>query len=201
VRVCQEVVVNQVLDFAHRGAHAEVVCDDDRPMGLSSCVQCGMCVQVCPVGALTFKERRGEARSWETTNAKVTCPYCGVGCQIDVDVAENRIVSANAHMHRWQEQPNQGMLCVKGRFGLGFSHAPDRLVQPLVRKNGELEPVSWDEALDRVADRLRAIRDEHGPDSLGFFTSAKVSNEDNYVMSRFARAVIGTNNLDHCARL
>jgi len=201
VKACQDVVVNEVLDFAHRGAHAEVVCDDGAPMGVSSCVQCGMCVQVCPVGALTYKERRGQVRSWQTTTAKVTCPYCGVGCQIDADVADNRIVSSNAHTQRWQEQPNKGLLCVKGRFGLGFSHSPERLTTPLVRKDGKLEPASWDEALDHVAARLGVIRDQSGPDSIGFFASAKISNEDNFILSRFARAVIGTNNLDHCARL
>lgn len=202
VAACQEGVVNQVLAFGFRGSHARVVCDDDVPMGDSSCVLCGECVQVCPVGALTFRQpRERKIRAWETTATKVTCPYCGVGCQIDLHVKDNRYAWAMGHEGDWERQPNRAMLCAKGRFGLDFVDSPDRLRSPLIRKDGELVPASWDEALDLVADRLKATKASHGADSIGFFTSAKVTNEENYALMRFARSVIGTNHIDHCARL
>jgi predicted molibdopterin-dependent oxidoreductase YjgC len=202
VLACQQVVVNEVLDFGYRGHHAKVVCDTDLPMGNSSCVLCGECVQVCPVGALTLKQpRERKIRPYETKASKVTCPYCGVGCQIDYHTIDERYMYAMAHEGQFERQPNKGMLCIKGRFGLDFVDSPDRLRQPLVRKDGTLVEASWDEALGLVAERLGQVKADHGPDAVGFFTSAKVSNEENYALSRFARAVIGTNNIDHCARL
>jgi predicted molibdopterin-dependent oxidoreductase YjgC len=202
VAACQNAVVNQVLAFGYRGSHAKVICDDDIPMGLSSCVLCGECVQVCPVGALTLRQpREQKIRPWQTQATKVTCPYCGVGCQIDLHTKDNRYAFAMAHEGNWEQQPNKGMLCIKGRFGLDFVDAPDRLRTPLVRKDGELVPASWDEALGIAAERLAAVKEAHGADALGFFTSAKVTNEENYALMRFARSVIGTNNIDHCARL
>jgi len=202
VLACQNVVINEVLGFGYRGSHAMVVCDNDLPMGESSCVQCGECVQVCPVGALVLKQpKQAKIRPNETTATKITCPYCGVGCQIDLHTLDNRYAFAMAHTEQWDKQPNKGMLCVKGRFGLDFVDAPDRLRNPLIRKNGELVEASWDEALDLVAAAFRKTKETYGPDSLGFFASAKVTNEENYALGRFARAVIGTNNIDHCARL
>jgi len=201
VTACNGTVVNEVLGFAYRGSHAKLVCDTDIPMGESTCVQCGECVQVCPVGALTFKHARGKSRTWQTQSTKVTCPYCGVGCQIDLVTKDNKVLAAYGHEGQWEKQPNHGMLCVKGRFGLEFVNAPDRLRSPLIRKDGELKECSWDEALDFAAEKLKQIKAEHGPDSIGFLTSAKVTNEENYAMGRLARAVIGTNNIDHCARL
>jgi predicted molibdopterin-dependent oxidoreductase YjgC len=202
VLACQHGVVNEVLAFGYRGSHARVVCDDDKPMGESSCVQCGECVQVCPVGALVLKQPlERKIRPAETTATKITCPYCGVGCQIDFHVKDNRYAFAMAHEGQWERQPNKGMLCVKGRFGLDFVDSPERLRTPLIRKDGELVPATWDEALDAVAAGLKAAKENHGADSVGFFASAKVTNEENYALGRLARAVLGTNNIDHCARL
>jgi predicted molibdopterin-dependent oxidoreductase YjgC len=202
VKACQTVVVNEVLDFGYRGHHAKVICDADVPMGTSSCVLCGECVQVCPVGALTLKQpRENKIRSYETTATKVTCPYCGVGCQIDYHTKDGRYAYAMAHEGQQERQPNKGMLCIKGRFGLDFVDSPDRLTRPLIRRGGKLEEATWDEALGLVAEKLGQVKAAHGPDAIGFFTSAKVTNEENYALSRFARAVIGTNNIDHCARL
>ena len=134
-----------------------------------------------------------------------TCPYCGVGCQVDLHVKDGLIYRVNG---RWDNEVNQGNLCVKGRFGYDYVHAPDRLRYPLMReqKPGFSEkpgflPVSWDVALHTVATRLKQIRDEHGPDSIAFLVSAKCTNEENYLLQKVARAVIGTNNVDHCARL
>jgi predicted molibdopterin-dependent oxidoreductase YjgC len=159
-------------------------------------------VQVCPVGALALKQpRQWKIRPYETQATKVTCPYCGVGCQIDLHTRDNRYAYAMAHEGEWERQPNQAMLCVKGRFGLDFVDSPDRLRTPLVRKDGKLVEASWEEALGLVAERLKAVKEKHGADAIGFFTSAKVTNEENYALARFARAAIGTNNIDHCARL
>jgi predicted molibdopterin-dependent oxidoreductase YjgC len=129
-----------------------------------------------------------------------TCPYCGVGCQIDMHIKDNLIVRVDG---RFDNDVNAGNLCVKGRFGFDFVHAPDRLRRPLMRdgRDQPLAPTSWENALDRIAARLSQILPQYGPDSIGVLTSAKCTNEENYLLQKFARAVIGTNNVDHCARL
>lgn len=129
-----------------------------------------------------------------------TCPYCGVGCQIDLHVKDDLIFRVEG---RFDNQVNFGNLCVKGRFGYDYVHAPDRLTQPLVRESRDeaFAPATWKESLGLVAERLGEIRDRHGPDSIAVLTSAKCTNEENYLLQKFARAVIGTNNVDHCARL
>ncbi|HNR29746.1 MAG TPA: formate dehydrogenase subunit alpha [Candidatus Hydrogenedentes bacterium] len=198
---CNNTVMHEVLNFGHRGARLEIICDIYKPMGESTCVQCGECVQLCPVGALIFKPSKGRARAWEVERKEVICPYCGVGCVIDMGVKDGRYVWALGSETDWRNRPNQGMLCVKGRFGLEYLNSPDRLTTPLIRRNGSLEPATWDEALDFAAKELQAVRQKHGADAIGCLSSAKVTNEENYAMQRFARAVIGTNNVDHCARL
>jgi predicted molibdopterin-dependent oxidoreductase YjgC len=129
-----------------------------------------------------------------------TCPYCGVGCQINLHIKEDTIFRVSG---QFDNQVNFGNLCVKGRFGYDYVHAPDRLTDPLIRSDRQaaFQKTTWDEALTVVADQLRQIRDQHGPDSVAFLTSAKCTNEENYLMEKFARAIIGTNNVDHCARL
>lgn len=129
-----------------------------------------------------------------------TCPYCGVGCQIDLHVKNGLIYRSDG---RFDNEVNAGALCVKGRFGFDFVHAPDRLRQPLMRRQrgDEFAEASWHEVLDYVTNRLANIRDAYGPDSIAVLTSAKCTNEENYLIQKFARAVIGTNNVDHCARL
>lgn len=129
-----------------------------------------------------------------------TCPYCGVGCQMDLHLSDSMIFRVSG---RFDNEVNYGNLCVKGRFGYDFVHAPDRLQTPLLRdqREADFRPVSWGEALDHVAGRLRALKQAHGPDSIAVLTSAKCTNEENYLLQKFARAVIGTNNVDHCARL
>ncbi|HCK65672.1 MAG TPA: hypothetical protein DHW49_05355 [Anaerolineae bacterium] len=127
-----------------------------------------------------------------------TCPYCGVGCMLNLHIKENVVYKVTSP---FDAPANKGNLCVKGRFGYDFIHAKDRLSKPLMRKNGELVPVSWDEAMNHVAERLLEIRDKYGPDSIGFLVSAKCTNEENYLLQKIARGLIGTNNVDHCARL
>jgi formate dehydrogenase major subunit/formate dehydrogenase alpha subunit len=126
------------------------------------------------------------------------CPYCGVGCNIELHVKDNRVFRVTAP---FDAAPNFGQLCVKGRFGHDFLWHPDRLTTPMIRRHGSLEPAAWDVALDLVAGRLRAIKAERGPDAIALLCSAKCSNEENYLMQKLARQVIGTHNIDHCARL
>ncbi|MCB2193066.1 MAG: formate dehydrogenase subunit alpha [Deltaproteobacteria bacterium] len=198
VQACNEVQVNRAIGFGYRGAEAKIVTTGDRPLDQSDCVFCGQCVQVCPTGALTEKKAQGLARSWETSKVRTTCPYCGVGCQQWLHVKDNRIVKVTAVE---DAQPNRGRLCVKGRFGYDFVHSPERLTTPLIKENGEFREATWDEALDLVAAKFRAIIAESGPDALAGVSCARSTNEDSYNMQKLFRAVLGTNNIDHCARV
>jgi len=198
VQACNELQVNRAIGFGYRGAKAKIVTAGDRPYHQSDCVFCGQCVEVCPTGALTEKKAKGLARSWETLKVHTTCAYCGVGCQIDLHVKGNRVVKVTAH---GDGPPNQGRLCVKGRFGYDFINSPDRLTVPLIREAGEFREASWDEALELVARRFQEIKGSEGPDALAGLCSARASNEANYLFQKLMRAGIGTNNVDHCARL
>jgi predicted molibdopterin-dependent oxidoreductase YjgC len=197
VQACNEVQVNQAIGFGYRGAKAKIVTSGDRPYHESDCVFCGQCVEVCPTGALTEKKARGKARAWETEKVRTTCPYCGVGCQLWLHMKDDEIVKVTAVE---DAQPNRGRLCVKGRFGYDFVHSPERLTTPLIKENGEFREASWDEALDLVAGKFRRIIAESGPDAIAGVSCARSTNEDSYQMQKLFRAVIGTNNIDHCAR-
>jgi len=211
VRACAEIQVRDVWSFASRGFQSKLVAGADESMLEARCESCGQCIAYCPVGALYDKLSLKKARVNKVRKVRTTCPYCGVGCNMDLNVSDGQIVRATST----PEAPVNGMaLCVKGRFGYDFVHHDDRLKKPQVRRYlleggekgkgdnwDELVEVDWDAALDISARRLREIRDTHGPDSIGVLTSAKCLNEDNYLMNKFARQVIGTNNIDHCARL
>ncbi len=199
VRACNEIQVNEVLDFAKRGHRAKVGPAFDTDYINSVCVFCGECADVCPVGAITFKQARFAGRPWEMKKVRTTCTYCGVGCQMDLNVHNGRIVKVTGN--REYGPPNEGSLCVKGRFGMDFVHSPERLKTPLIRENGELKEARWDEALDFIAKKLAAVKEKSGPDSIAGFSSARCTNEENYLFQKFMRAGIGTNNVDHCARL
>lgn len=197
VEGCNRLVVNEVLDFGHRGGHTRVICDDDQPMGVSSCVQCGECVQLCPVGALIEKKGMGRARTWETRKVRTTCPYCGVGCQLELHVKGEQIIRVTGVEGA---EPNNGHLCVKGRYGYDFIYSKERLTTPLIREGDAFREASWDEALDLVANTFKKIVAESGPDALAGVSCARSVNEDSYNMQKLFRAAIGTNNIDHCAR-
>jgi len=197
VQACADVQVNNAISFGYRGPDSKIIAAGDRPLKDSDCVFCGECVQACPVGALVEKDVRYKVRPWETRKVRTTCSYCGVGCQMDLHVKNDKVVKVTgAHI-----APNNGSLCVKGRFGFDFVNSDQRLTTPLIKENGKHRPASWDEALGLVAEKLTAIRDAHGSDSIGVLTSARVTNEENYIVQKFARAVLKTNNVDHCARL
>lgn len=195
---CNNLVVNEVLDFGLRGADLVVVCDNDKPMGESTCVQCGECVQLCPVGALVSKKGIGKARTWETEKIRTTCPYCGVGCQLELHVKDDQIVKIKGVEGA---EPNNGHLCVKGRYGYDFIYSDERLTTPLIKDaSGKFQEATWDEALDLVADKFKQIIKESGPDAIAGVSCARSINEDSYNMQKLFRSVLGTNNIDHCAR-
>jgi formate dehydrogenase major subunit len=246
VRACREVQVNDVIGYAGRGADAMIVFDMADPMGESTCVACGECVQACPTGALLPKipewSRRGNAAVQPAESAAVQpaesaavqpaesaavdaraqlpvtvidslCPYCGVGCHTAFHVADNRILKVEGR----NGPSNLERLCVKGRFGFDYVHHPQRLTKPLIRRSDAAkdpinlvdpsDPLSafreatWEEALDVAANRLRSIRDTHGPQALAGFGSAKGSNEEAYLFQKLVRTAFRTNNVDHCTRL
>lgn len=197
VRACEEIQGQNVLDFSFRGFDVQVGPAYNLPYGESDCVFCGSCVAVCPVGALTEKGMLGKGRPWEVKKVRTVCPYCGTGCSFDLNVKDGKVIGVTSA----DGEVNGKALCVKGRFGYGFIHHPDRLRTPLLRQNGRLVEASWPEALAFVAGRLKAIREEDGSEALGVLSSARCTNEENYLMNKFARAVLQTNHIDHCARL
>ena len=198
VQMCQDRQASFAIEFAGRGFDTTIALPQGLTRDESTCTECGNCIDVCPTGAMYSIQSVGEGRTWETEQVPTICPYCGCGCTLTLNVRNNRIVQVTA-------DPvlgiNTGMLCVKGRFGVDFVGHPQRLTEPLIRRDGKLVPASWDEALDLVAERLGEIKQEFGPDAIAALSSAKCTNEENYLLQKFARSVIGTNNIDHCARL
>jgi formate dehydrogenase major subunit/formate dehydrogenase alpha subunit len=210
VRACAEVQGRFVWGLAERGFDTRIVAGVDTTMLDARCESCGACVAYCPTGALDSKMSVGLGRPDKVVTT--TCTYCGVGCQFDLNVKDGRIIRVTSN----PKAPVNGMrLCVKGRYGYDFVHHPDRLTKPRVRQyllkgtgvrdkaagRGEWVEVDWNTALRITARKLRETRQAHGADSVGILTSAKCLNEENYLMNKFARQVIGTNNIDHCARL
>ncbi|MBN2461232.1 MAG: formate dehydrogenase subunit alpha [Candidatus Cloacimonetes bacterium] len=197
---CNNNVVNEVINFGNRGFHTKIIFDNDKLLGESSCVQCGECVQLCPVGAIIDKRAIGQGRSWEMEKVETVCAYCGVGCRLELHInrKENRIIRITGV----EDSPtNEGMLCVKGRYGFDFIASPERLTTPLIRENGKFREASWDEAISLIASRFRSIIEEHGSNAIAGLSSAKVTNEENFLFQKFMRREVGTNNVDHCARL
>ncbi len=212
LRACRDEQVNDVIGLAFRGEHAKIVFDMDDPMGDSTCVACGECVQACPTGALM--PARNVALTVPDRQVASVCPYCGVGCQLTYNVKDNTILFVEGR----NGPANRGRLCVKGRYGFDYAHHPQRLTRPLIRRadappkrgdfvmdpdhvNDVFREASWDEALDFAGGKLKAIRDAHGKKSLAGFGSAKGSNEEAYLFQKLVRTGFGSNNVDHCTRL
>ncbi|MHB1252981.1 MAG: formate dehydrogenase subunit alpha [Candidatus Humimicrobiaceae bacterium] len=199
IRMCDNVVGANAIGYAGRGFECEVVPAFDESLKETDCVFCGNCVSTCPVGALQEKPYLKNSRSWETSKVKTVCPYCGVGCVINLHIKDNRIVRVSSDIGK---NVNQGNLCVKGRFGLDFVNSDKRLTTPLIKDNdGGFKEISWADSINFIADKLLDIKRKYGPDSIALLSSAKCTNEENFLFSKLARAVIGTNNIDHCARL
>jgi len=191
VRTCEEIVGAGAIHLVGRGHGSEVGTFLNTGINKTVCESCGECVVRCPTGALRFREMQPEPEK----EVKTICQYCGTGCSILMGVRHGKVVRVKGD----RESPvNQGQLCVKGRFGsIQYVNDPGRLTTPLIKRDGEFQKASWDEALDLVADKLGS----HRGDAFAALSSAKVPNEDNYIMQKFTRAVMGTNSVDHCARL
>lgn len=207
VRVCSEVQGLGAIEIAYRGFNAKVTPPFEKDL---NCEFCGQCVSICPTGALIGKSSLGKGRQKDVKKIETICPYCGCGCNITLHVLRNEVIRVSSR----PDTINEGWLCVKGRFGFEFINSPDRLKKPLIRikpkdKGSREIPVpdlndfreaSWDEVLDLIANKFREIKDKYGPDAIAGLSSARCTNEENYLFQKFFRAVIGTNNIDHCAR-
>ena len=198
VNVCEEVQQCGVLDFARRGFATLITTGFNRPLTETACVFCGNCLSVCPVGALTEVERKGRGREWEFKKTTTICPYCGCGCQISLHTKNNTVVKVTSPP---SAPVNSGWLCTKGKFGFEFINSPERLTDPLIKEDGKFKKTSWDKALEFIASKFKQIKKEYGANFIAGLSSAKCTNEENYLFQKFMRAVIGTNNVDHCARL
>jgi formate dehydrogenase alpha subunit len=196
IRKCHDVNGVGAIDFMYRGFDTKVTTAFDTPIEESSCVFCGMCVDICPVGALTPKQGLHKGRPWEVDKVLTTCPYCGCGCTFYLNVRDDKIVGVTPNF----EGPMNGHMCVKGRFGWDFVDSPDRLKTPLIKKDGEFVEATWDEALDLVSSKFKEVTAQYGADALAGLSSARATNEENYLFQKLLRS-FGTNNVDHCARL
>ncbi|MCX6294739.1 MAG: molybdopterin-dependent oxidoreductase, partial [Bacteroidetes bacterium] len=196
VRACDEVQGEFVLSMAGRGFDSHIVKSNNKTFFESDCVSCGACAQACPTSAISdvFESKSIVADK----KVRTVCTYCGVGCNLEVAVLNGKVKSIQAP---YNAEVNQGHTCLKGRFAFSFYNHPDRIRTPLIRRNGVLEPATWEEAYDFIAEKLIDIRNKNGPDSIAGISSARCTNEENYLMQKFIRAVIGTNNIDCCARV
>lgn len=202
VRVCDAHARYGAVDFQRRSSETTIDPAPDGRLDRSDCVFCGQCVQLCPSGALASRPASLAGRAWKTRDVRTVCPYCGVGCELilKVDVRTGKITDvASDHLSRTSF--NGGRTCVKGRFAWNFVHSDERLTAPLLREGGVFRRASWAEALAKVAEGLAKAKRDRGPEAVGFLSSARCTNEENYLMQRLAREVMGTNNVDHCAHL
>jgi len=196
IRACQELVVEGAIDYFQRGFTTIPATLNNLPLESSECTFCGTCVALCPTGALMEKDRIYGGTTNSTT--ETTCPFCGCGCSICLEAKDNQVVRV---IPGKEDLVNHSLLCVRGSYGCDFIHSPDRLLKPLVKKDNTFEEVSWEEALEQVATGFKRVKDERGSESLAVLGSSKCTNEDNYVLQRFARCVLGTNNIDNGGRL
>ncbi|MGB1104818.1 MAG: formate dehydrogenase subunit alpha [Crocinitomicaceae bacterium] len=196
VRACDEVQGEFVLSMAGRGFDSHIIKGIDQSFMESDCVSCGACAQACPTSAISDVFQSKSVKPEETT--RTICTYCGVGCNLEVSTRNGEILSIQAP---YEAEANGGHTCLKGRYAFKFYNHPDRLTSPMIKRNGEFEEVSWDEAYDYIVDEFRRIIREDGPDAIAGISSARTPNEENYLMQKFMRAIVGTNNIDCCARV
>jgi NADH-quinone oxidoreductase subunit G len=191
VRVCDEGMDVKALGVGSRGVKSVILPNEENEL---ACEECGMCIDICPVGALTSGTYRYQTRPWEMTYVPEPCTHCSNGCKTTLSVRNNEILRANNRDHSGF---NGEFLCGKGRFGFDFTNNPERIRRPLVRRNGSLEAANWEDALEEVARRLKQAHTTHGPSAIGVIGSNHTTNEENYLLNRFARVTLGTNNVDH----
>ena len=197
-RICHEVVMADTIELVGRGFHAMPDTAYSVPRSLENCEFCGQCVSTCPTGALTDRKGRGQGRSRDLKKVKTTCSYCGTGCNFYLNVKNNRVIKVTS---AYDAPVNQGNLCIKGRYGYDFIHSPDRLTTPLIRNGSGFRESSWDEALGLIATKFRELINRYGPDKVGAFSSARCTNEENYLLAKWVRCAVGSNNVDNCARV
>jgi len=196
IRADQELVVEGAIDYIHRGSATRPATLNDTALEKSECTFCGTCVAICPTGAIMEKERVYTGTT--ATTVETVCPYCGCGCTVSLGVKDGRVVRSRPG----EASPvNRATLCVRGSYGYDFIHSPERLSSPLIKIDGEFREATWQEALEQVATAFKEIKDTNGSDSLAVFGSSKCTNEENYLLQRFARGVLGTNNIDNGSRL
>lgn len=196
VRACDELQAEHVLSILGRGNNSSIIKGLDQSFMDSPCVSCGACVQTCPTNAL--KDRYATKTVNPEKTVRTTCTYCGVGCNLLVKVSDGKVVGIEAPA---DSETNRGHTCVKGRYAFEFYNHPDRLRSPMIRENGSFREVTWEEAYSYTARRFREIKEKYGPDALAGISSARCTNEENYLMQKFFRVIIGTNNIDGCARV
>jgi formate dehydrogenase major subunit len=196
VRACDEVQGEFVLSMSGRGFDSHIIKGIDQSFMESDCVSCGACAQACPTSAISDVFQSKSVKPEETT--RTICTYCGVGCNLEVATRNGEILSIQAP---YEAEANGGHTCLKGRYAFKFYNHPERLTSPMIKRNGEFEEVSWDEAYDFIVDEFRRIIREDGPDAIAGISSARTPNEENYLMQKFMRAIVGTNNIDCCARV
>ena len=196
VRACDEIQGEQVLSAVGRGFDSRIIKGQDVSFDDSDCVSCGACAQTCPTGAISDVFRAN--RTADAEKIRTICSYCGVGCNLEVSVKDNKILSIEAPK---DAAVNAGHTCLKGRYAWRFYNHPDRLTTPLIRINDELTPVSWARAFEYLAERLLSIKNQHGSDAIAGISSARCTNEENYLLQKMIRVVLGTNNIDCCARV
>ena len=199
VNTCSRQAVTEAISISQRGHLSSVSTPFNVPIEMTDCQFCAECVQNCPVAALIEKPRMGKGKPKDLKSANTICAYCGVGCNLSIysDKNDNIILSNGAGPNR----VNNGRVCVKGKFGYEYVNSTERLTKPLIKENGKFKETTWEHAIEFTARRLKEIKEKYGPDSIGVLGSSRCTNEDNYVIQKFARAVIGTNNVDNCARL
>lgn len=200
VRTCNEVQVTGTYEFVNRGFDATVTTAFDQPLNKDICRMCGQCVTACPTGALQNKQLM-RYRDYETKKVRTTCPFCGTGCVYELNVVDNKVVGVTPVKDKELAPINGFSTCVKGRFHIDMISSKERLKKPLIKENGEFREASWEEALSYTAGRLKEIKEKFGPNAIAGVSSARCTNEENYAFQKFMRAGIGTNNVDHCARI
>jgi formate dehydrogenase alpha subunit len=196
-RICGDVEMAHAIVPIGRGFETKIATAFDGGLKESPCTFCGQCVQTCPTGALFDKKMFGRAKAEEVTRVPTVCNFCGTGCGINLHVAGGEVIGTTPD---FGAPANAGALCVKGQFAWDFIHSPDRLTTPLIKADGRFREATWDEALDLVASRFRDIKERHGSDAFCLWASSRTVSEANYLFQKLARAVIGTNNVDNCAR-